>query len=91
MKTPSINFSDDPTYIEQFYMQERAGKLIDLDCVLKIIEQKRARDFLYLIMEYIESITIDQWVNENPQPDIHEVTELTNKIIAGLRTLPHEQ
>ena len=85
MKTPSINFSDDPTYIEQFYMEEWAGKRIDHDSVLKIIEQKRPRNFLYFIMEYIEGITLDQWIKENPQPDIHEVTELTNKIIAGLR------
>jgi len=85
MKTPSINFSDDPTYIEQFYMEEWAGKRIDHDSVLKIIEQKRPRNFLYFIMEYIEGITLDQWIIENPQPDIHEVTELTNKIIAGLR------
>ena len=85
MKTPSINFSDDPTYIEQFYMEEWAGKRIDHDSVLKIIEQKRPRNFLYFIMEYIEGITLDQWIKESPQPDIHEVTELTNKIIAGLR------
>ena len=85
MKTPSINFSDDPTYIEQFYMEEWAGKRIDHDSVLKIIEQKRPRNFLYFIMEYIEGITLDQWIKENPQPDIHEVTELTNKIITGLR------
>lgn len=85
MKTPSINFSDDPTYIEQFYMEEWAGKRIDHDSVLKIIEQKRPRNFLYFIMEYIEGITLNQWIKENPQPDIHEVTELTNKIIAGLR------
>ncbi len=85
MKTPSINFSDDPTYIEQFYMEEWAGKRIDHDSVLKIIEQKRPRNFLYFIMEYIEGISLDQWIKENPQPDIHEVTELTDKIIAGLR------
>ncbi len=85
MKTPSINFSDDPTYIEQFYMEEWAGKRIDHDSVLKIIEQKRPRNFLYFIMEYIEGITLDQWIKANPQPDIHEVTELTNKIITGLR------
>ena len=50
MKTPSINFSDDPTYIEQFYMEEWAGKRIDHDSVLKIIEQKRPRNFLYFII-----------------------------------------
>ena len=85
MKTPSVNFSDDPAYIERFYMEEWAGKRIENDAVLKIFEQKRPRNFLYFIMEYIEGITLEQWIRENPLPDIHEVTEITNKIIQGLR------
>jgi serine/threonine protein kinase len=36
-------------------------------------------------MEYIDGITLKQWMQENPLPDIHEVTEMTNEIIAGLR------
>jgi serine/threonine protein kinase len=85
MKTPSVNYSDDPAYIERFYMEEWAGKRINHDSVLKIIEQKRPRNFLYFIMEYIEGKTLKQWMKENPLPDIHEVTELANKIITGLR------
>ncbi len=85
MKTPSVSFSDDPAYIERFYMEEWAGKRINHDSVLKIIEQKRPRNFLYFIMEYLEGKTLQQWMRENPLPDIHEVMELTNKIISGLR------
>lgn len=85
MKTPSVTYSDDPAYIERFYMEEWAGKRINNDAVLKIFELKRPRNFLYFIMEYIEGITLQQWIKENPLPDIHEVTELTNKIIQGLR------
>jgi len=85
MKTPSVSYSDDPAYIERFYMEEWAGKRIDNDAVLKIYEQKRQRNFLYFIMEYIEGKTLKQWMEDNTQPDIHKVTELTNRIIAGLR------
>lgn len=85
MKTPSVTYSDDPAYIERFYMEEWAGKRIDNDAVLKIFEQNRQRNFLYFIMEYIEGKTLKQWMAENPKPDIHEVTELANKIITGLR------
>jgi serine/threonine protein phosphatase PrpC len=85
MKTPSVNYTDDPAYIERFYMEEWAGKRIHNDAVLKIYEQKRPRNFLYFIMEYIDGITLKQWMQENPLPDIHEVTEMTNEIIAGLR------
>jgi len=85
MKTPSVSYSDDPAYIERFYMEEWAGKRINNDAVLKIFELQRPRNFLYFLMEYIDGKTLKQWMRENPLPDIHVVTELTNRIIQGLR------
>ena len=85
MKTPSVNFSDDPAYIERFYMEEWAGKRIQSDAVIKIIEQTRQRNFLYFIMEYINGVTLQQWVEEHPSPDFAQVIDITSKIIKGLR------
>ncbi len=85
MKTPSVNYSDDPAYIERFYMEEWAGKRILSDAVLKIIEQPRQRNFLYFIMEYINGITLKQWSKEHPSPDFEQVIDITSKIIKGLR------
>lgn len=85
MKTPSDNYSDDPTYIERFYMEEWAGKRIQSDAVLKIIEQTRQRNFLYFIMEYINGITLQQWAKQHPSPDFEMVIDIVNKIIKGLR------
>ncbi len=85
MKTPSDNYSDDPAYIERFYMEEWAGKRIQSDAVLKIIEQTRQRNFLYFIMEYIDGITLKQWSQEHPSPDFERVIEIVTKIIKGLR------
>ncbi len=85
MKTPSVNYSDDPAYIERFYMEEWAGKRIQSDAVLKIIEQARQRNFLYFIMEYIDGITLKQWSIDHPSPDFEQVINITNKIIKGLR------
>ncbi len=58
MKTPPLSFSDDPAYIERFYMEWWAGKRIQSDVVLKIIEQSRQQNFLCFIMEYIDAITL---------------------------------
>ena len=85
MKTPSFNFDDDPAYIERFYIEEWTGKRIHSSHVLKVFEQKRPRSFLYYIMEYIEGITLRQWLEQNPKPDIKEATDLVTKIINGLR------
>jgi serine/threonine protein phosphatase PrpC len=85
MKTPSVNFDDDPAYIERFYMEEWAGKRINSKFVLKVFELPRPRNFLYFIMEYIEGITLRQWITDHPDPDIHEVADIVERIISGLR------
>jgi serine/threonine protein kinase len=85
MKTPSVNFDDDPAYIERFYMEEWAGKRINSKFVLKVFELPRPRNFLYFIMEYIEGITLRQWITDHPDPDIHEVADIVERIINGLR------
>ncbi len=85
MKTPSVNFDDDPAYIERFYMEEWAGKRINSKFVLKVFELSRPRNFLYFIMEHIEGITLRQWISEHPDPDIHEVADIVERIINGLR------
>ena len=85
MKTPSVNYSDDPAYIERFYIEEWAGKRIDSDYVIRVHEQKRPRNFLYFIMQYLDGITLKEWMQQNPQPDIDTVIDITDKIIHGLR------
>ncbi len=85
LKTPSVNYEDDPAYIERFYIEEWAGKRLNSDSALKIHEQQRPRNFLYFIMEHIEGITLRQWMTENPLPDIQIAIDITQKIIAGLR------
>jgi len=85
MKTPSLNYSDEPAYIEQFYIEEWAGKRIDSKYVVHIHEQSRPRNFLYFVMDYVEGITLKQWMLNNPWPEIDVVINITDKIIQGLR------
>jgi serine/threonine protein phosphatase PrpC len=85
MKTPSINFEDDPAYIERFVLEQWIGKRIDSPYVAKIIEPKNIKTALYSLVEYIPGITLEQWIKENPKPDINEVICITELISRGLR------
>ncbi len=92
MKTPSVNFEDDPTYLEQFYLEEWAGKrlnhpnlLITYDCGKN--RTRRKRSALYILMEYVEGITLSQWIKENPMPDIQTVYHIVDQIIKGVRAI----
>ncbi|MCK5722555.1 MAG: protein phosphatase 2C domain-containing protein, partial [Gammaproteobacteria bacterium] len=64
MKAPSINYQDDPEYINQFLHEEWAGRRINNPHVLKVLEIRRKRTALYYITEYIEGCSLRQWLDD---------------------------
>jgi protein phosphatase len=84
MKTPSHNFSDDPAYIERFIMEEWVGTRIQNSHVVKIKTLKRAKHFLYYLMQKVEGITLEQWIIENPYPRPSEAINIIKQVADGL-------
>ena len=85
IKTPSVNFEDDAVYIEGFLNEEWAGRRITNPHVLKVLPTNTQRKFLYYVTEYIEGITLRQWITDHPNANIAEVREILKQIITGLR------
>ncbi len=91
IKTPSVNFEDDPEYIDGFLHEEWAGKRISNPHVLKVLEPKGRRRFLYYITEYVEGQTLEQWIHDNPKADITEVRPLIEQTVAGVRAFHRQE
>jgi len=85
IKTPSVNFDDDPAYIERFQLEEWAGRRIDSPHVIRTVEQVRPRRFLYYIMEYIEGKTLEQWIEDQTELDLTLIRNIVSQAISGLR------
>jgi len=85
IKTPSVNFDDDPAYIERFQLEEWAGRRIDSPHVIRTVEQIRPRRFLYYIMEYIEGKTLEQWIEDQTELDLTLIRNIVSQAISGLR------
>lgn len=85
MKAPSVNYQDDPEYINQFLHEEWAGKRINNPHVLKVLDIKRKRTALYYITEYIEGSSLRQWLDDSPRPDLNLVRSFSKQIERGLR------
>lgn len=85
IKTPSVNFEDDATYIEGFIREEWVGKRIHNSRVLTIYDKDRPRQCLYYVTEYIDGQTLRDWMNQHSKPDIKEVRLLVEQIVTGLR------
>ena len=85
MKAPSVNYQDDPEYINQFLHEEWAGKRINNPHVLKVLDIQRKRTALYYITEYIEGCSLRQWLDDNPRPSLSLVRTFSKQIERGLR------
>lgn len=85
IKTPSINFEDDPAYLERFQLEEWVGRRIDSPHVIRTIEQTRPRRFLYYVMEYIEGKTLEQWMHDQDKPDLTVIRNIVSQVVSGLR------
>ncbi|OUS26084.1 serine/threonine protein kinase [Gammaproteobacteria bacterium 45_16_T64] len=87
MKTPSVNYEDEPAYIERFIVESWIGSRINNPHVVKVVETNKKKNFLYYLTEHIEGITLARWIKENPKPPVQDVIYLVEQIIKGLRAL----
>jgi serine/threonine protein phosphatase PrpC len=85
LKTPSVNFEDDPAYLERFQLEEWIGRRVVSPHVVQTVEQKRPRRFLYYVLEYVDGKTLEQMLDDNGTLDLKTVRELVPQIVAGLR------
>lgn len=84
LKTPSVNYRDDPAYLEGFLHEEWVGRRIASPHVLKILDTPRRR-FLYNIAEYVPGQSLRQWMNDHPQTHINTARAYLAQIAEGLR------
>ena len=84
IKTPSVTLQGDPAYLEKFLMEEWIARRVSSPYVLKPCSQSRKRNFLYIVMEFIEGQTLTQWMRDNPKPDMATVRGIVEQIAKGL-------
>ena len=85
LKTPSVNFEDEPAYIDMFAREEWIGQLVASPHTLKVLPPVRPRRHLYLVTEYVEGQTLRAWMRVNPTPDLAAVHAIVEQLAKGLR------
>src|SRR6266851_2139077 len=85
IKIPSIDLRGDPAYLKRFMMEEWVARRINNPHVLKPCSQTRKRNYLYVVMEFVDGQTLTQWMIDNPKPDLETVRGIVEQIARGLQ------
>ncbi|MGQ0674375.1 MAG: protein kinase domain-containing protein [Hyphomicrobium sp.] len=91
LKTPSVNFEDDPVYLEMFTREEWIGQLVASPHVLKVLRPARVRRSLYYVTEHFEGQTLRQWMREHPSPALDVVRGIVEQMAKGLRAFHRKE
>ena len=85
LKIPSIDLRSEPANLKPFMMEEWIARRINSAHVLRAHDQKRKRNFLYVVTEFVDGQTLAQWMIDNPRPDLETVRGIVEQIARGLR------
>lgn len=85
MKTPSVNYEDDPAYIERFVMEAWIGSRIQNSNVVKVVPSPENRTALYYLTEYVAGPTLTQLIKERAPIAIPDAVELIEQLVKGVR------
>lgn len=84
LKTPSVELREDKNYLERFVREEWIARRIRSEYVVKAAELERPRGYLYTITEFIDGVTLAQWLVDNPDRELETVRKLIEQIAKGL-------
>ncbi len=91
LKTPSVNFEDDPQYLQHFMYEKWVGQRVQSPHVVKIHSTDEKSNFLAYAMAYIKGQTLRQWMDDNPKPEVAIVISYVKQIIQGLRAFHRQE
>jgi serine/threonine protein phosphatase PrpC/predicted Ser/Thr protein kinase len=90
IKTPSTELRTDAQYLERFMLEEWIAKRINNPHVVKAIIPKIKRHYLYLVTEFIDGISLNQWMIDHPKPTLEQVRNIIEQTAKGLQAF-HRQ
>ncbi len=87
MKTPPVNFEKNQKSSDRFNLESWIGSRVNNPNVIKVVAPSKARSSLYYLTEYVDGMTLAQWIKENPAAPIRDVLYLVQQIVKGLTAM----
>ncbi len=91
IKAPSRELRDNRSYLEGLLTEEWIARRLDNAHILKAPKPSRARQFLYVLLEYVDGQTLDRWMVDNPSPGLDQVRDIVCQVAEGLRAMHRQE
>lgn len=85
IKVPSTELRGDREHLRRFMLEEWIARRIDSPHVLAAARIDRPRSHLFVATEYIDGISLHQWMTDNPRAPVENVRKIVEQIGAGLQ------
>jgi serine/threonine protein phosphatase PrpC len=91
LKFPSVDLRDNVDYLERFLMEEWVARRVNDVHLLRPCAQTRKRNYLYIVTEFIDGQSLNQWMIDNPKPDLETVRGIVEQVARGLYALHRQE
>ncbi|MFW2544288.1 protein kinase domain-containing protein [Primorskyibacter sp. 2E107] len=85
LKIPATEMAKDAAYLRRFVLEEWIARRLSSPHVLSAAQPPERRTTLYVITDFVEGVTLRQWMTDNPAPDLTQVRDIIGQMAAGLR------
>lgn len=91
IKVPSTELSADKPYLESLLYEEWVSNRLDSPFILASYDSGRNKKYLYSVSEYVDGITLDQWMRDNPNRSIDQVRDIIKQLATGLQSFHRKE
>ena len=87
LKAPSVNLEDEQDALIRFALEGWIGARLRSAHLLRPLPPEGPQSCLYQRLEYIDGVTLHQWLREHPDAAVEEKLYLADQLLNGLRAL----
>jgi serine/threonine protein phosphatase PrpC len=87
LKVPSTEHAGDESELTALLLEEWVTRRVSHQNLLPAAPHHRPRGHVYAVAPFLEGQTLEQWVADNPQPELAAARDVVGQIAAGLLAL----
>ncbi|TET32786.1 MAG: FHA domain-containing protein [Planctomycetota bacterium] len=84
IKVLSPNASSNPSFLERFYREGRAGEVLNHPNIVKIYDTTRNEQYHYMVMEYVQGENLDQKIEREKMLPVELVIDIGRQASSAL-------